>query len=198
MIETCCRLVATSDSWASPCCSPLNPSKLWRTKRIVSPSHHGPVSLTWDSCGTTYNLEKLGRYQHCCARSRHRSRSAVADPSHASLGGTEHLRVLASKLTCCSVTAFPATPAAAGEQTRITWVLKDSSYSRDRHRKTKTTESRYQLCWSALPNPAHINAKGVPVPAISDTEAPCTLLPSPQDIALAHAPFSPCNFARVP
>lgn len=99
-------------------------------------------------------------------------------------GGTEHLRALVSKLTCCSVTAFPATAAAAaGEQARITRVLKDSSYSRDRRRKTKITDNCYQLCCSALPNPADINARDVPVPALSDTEAPCTLLPSPQGIA---------------
>lgn len=66
-------------------------------------------------------------------------------------GGTEHLPAPVPVLTCCSVMAFAATPAAAGEQTRITWDFKDSSYGRDQRRKTKITENPNQLCWSALP-----------------------------------------------
>lgn len=60
-------------------------------------------------------------------------------------GGTEHLHAPVAQLTCCSVTAVPTTPAAAGEQTRSTLVLKDSSYNRDQRRTTKVPDNLYRL-----------------------------------------------------
>ena len=109
--------------------------------------------------------------------------AVLQPPTRATVGfgGPEHLHALVSKLTCCSVATFPATPAAAGEQTRITWVLRDSSYSRDRHGRTINPEKRLQLCWAALPNPAAVTAQGVPLPVLPSGHgfSSCTILTVP-------------------